>query len=294
MVEKALVVQGGKLIDGTGRPPVENSVIVIEAGRFQAVGRSGDVSIPADAQVIDVKGKTVLPGFIDGHGHLEDFHGELYLHLGNYDLRHDRNLPGRPMDPRSETGHRLGKNSRAADLDVWPRSRRRSAPGTTHPAREQSAATSSSRHRKRRARRCSGKRSSAATSSSQRVSFRGAAQGRRRRSSSAGPAGAAHSLGRHRAPSTPASTRSSTSGRSATAPSPMHRPGASWPEDRLAGRIDQEIAGSYYQTENYDRGDRRDGRASRRVDPDHRQMAPSAVAQRRALPKKSERNPERP
>jgi hypothetical protein len=32
--------------------------------------------------VIDVTGKTVLPGFIDGHGHLEDFHGELYLHLG--------------------------------------------------------------------------------------------------------------------------------------------------------------------------------------------------------------------
>ncbi|TMA83895.1 MAG: hypothetical protein E6J74_35215, partial [Deltaproteobacteria bacterium] len=82
MAEKALVVQGGRLIDGTGRPPVDNSVIVIEAGKFQALGRSGDVAIPAYAQVIDVKGKTVLPGFIDGHGHLEDFHGELYLHLG--------------------------------------------------------------------------------------------------------------------------------------------------------------------------------------------------------------------
>ena len=55
---------------------------MIQAGRFQAVGRSGEVSIPADAEVIDVRGKTVLPGFIDGHGHLEDFHGELYLHLG--------------------------------------------------------------------------------------------------------------------------------------------------------------------------------------------------------------------
>ncbi|MGH7824532.1 MAG: amidohydrolase family protein [Candidatus Binatia bacterium] len=82
MADKVLVVQGGKLIDGTGRPPVENSVIVIQAGKFHAVGRSGEVSIPAGAQVIDVKGKTVLPGFIDGHGHLEDFHGELYLHLG--------------------------------------------------------------------------------------------------------------------------------------------------------------------------------------------------------------------
>ena len=82
MADNILVVQGGKLIDGTGRPPIENSVIVIRAGRFEAVGRRGEVAIPAGAEVIDVKGKTVLPGFIDGHGHLEDFHGELYLHLG--------------------------------------------------------------------------------------------------------------------------------------------------------------------------------------------------------------------
>jgi len=82
MAEKTLVVQGGKLIDGTGRTPIENSVIVIQGGRFQAVGSRGEVSIPAGAEVIDVRGKTVLPGFIDGHGHLEDFHGELYLHLG--------------------------------------------------------------------------------------------------------------------------------------------------------------------------------------------------------------------
>ncbi len=82
MAEKILVVQGGRLIDGTGRAPIENCVIVIRAGRFQAVGRSGEVAIPAGSEVIDVNGKTVLPGFIDGHGHLEDFHGELYLHLG--------------------------------------------------------------------------------------------------------------------------------------------------------------------------------------------------------------------
>ena len=82
MAEKILVVQGGKLIDGTGRPPVENSVIIIEGDRFKAIGVSGQVAISPGSQIIDVKGKTVLPGFIDGHGHLEDFHGELYLHLG--------------------------------------------------------------------------------------------------------------------------------------------------------------------------------------------------------------------
>jgi hypothetical protein len=82
MAEKALVVRGGTLIDGTGRPPLENSIIVIQAGRIRAVGVSGNVAVPEGAEIIEVKGKTVLPGFIDGHGHMEDFHGELYLHLG--------------------------------------------------------------------------------------------------------------------------------------------------------------------------------------------------------------------
>jgi imidazolonepropionase-like amidohydrolase len=82
MTEEILAVRGGKLIDGTGRPPIDNSVIIIQGTKFTAVGRSGELAVPAGARVIDVIGKTVLPGFIDGHGHLEDFHGELYLHLG--------------------------------------------------------------------------------------------------------------------------------------------------------------------------------------------------------------------
>jgi hypothetical protein len=82
MPEQALVVQGGTLIDGTGRPPIDDCSIVIVDGRFRTIGRKGTVPVPPGAQVIDVTGKTVLPGFIDGHGHLEEFHGELYLHLG--------------------------------------------------------------------------------------------------------------------------------------------------------------------------------------------------------------------
>jgi amidohydrolase family protein len=82
VADKSLIVKGGTLIDGTGRPPIENAVIVIQNGRFKAVGSKNEVAIPSDAELIDVAGKCVLPGFIDGHGHLEDFHGELYLHLG--------------------------------------------------------------------------------------------------------------------------------------------------------------------------------------------------------------------
>lgn len=79
---QTLVIRGGTLIDGTGRPPIDNAVIVIEGDRFKTVGRSGEVAIPPGAQIIDVTGKTVMPGFIDGHCHWEAFWGELYLHLG--------------------------------------------------------------------------------------------------------------------------------------------------------------------------------------------------------------------
>jgi hypothetical protein len=109
MAEKTVVVQGGKLIDGTGRPPLDDSIIIIQAGRVQAVGTAGKIAIPDDAEIIDVKGRTVLPGFIDGHGHLEDFHGELYLHLGittcaNIELYQDG-----PWTRAQKEGTALGK-----------------------------------------------------------------------------------------------------------------------------------------------------------------------------------------
>jgi len=77
-----LVIQGGTLIDATGRPPLQDAVIVIEGNRFKAVGKRGEVAVPTGSRIIDAKGKTILPGLIDGHCHLLDFVGELYLHLG--------------------------------------------------------------------------------------------------------------------------------------------------------------------------------------------------------------------
>src|SRR3954453_398963 len=82
MPERPLVLKGGTLIDGTGRAPVDNAVIVIEGARFKAVGAKDQIAIPPGSEIIDLSGKHVLPGFIDGHAHLEDFHGEVCLHLG--------------------------------------------------------------------------------------------------------------------------------------------------------------------------------------------------------------------
>lgn len=48
---------------------IEDGVILIDGNRIRAVGRRGEVAIPAGAQQVDVTGKTIIPGLIDGHAH---------------------------------------------------------------------------------------------------------------------------------------------------------------------------------------------------------------------------------
>jgi len=78
-----LAVTGATLIDGTDRPPVRDSVILVEDGRIRAAGSRGDVKIPAGARRFDARGKFVLPGLWDTHAHLEQVEwGPLYLAAG--------------------------------------------------------------------------------------------------------------------------------------------------------------------------------------------------------------------
>ncbi len=65
-----VVLEGARLIDGTGNPPIEKSVLVIEGNRIKAVGAMGSVPIPEGARVIDLGGKTIIPALINLHGHV--------------------------------------------------------------------------------------------------------------------------------------------------------------------------------------------------------------------------------
>ncbi len=65
-----MAVVGGRIIDGYGGPVIENGVILIAGDRIAAVGREGELAVPAGVTVIDANGHTVLPGLIDMHVHL--------------------------------------------------------------------------------------------------------------------------------------------------------------------------------------------------------------------------------
>jgi imidazolonepropionase-like amidohydrolase len=62
----ALVLEGGTLIDGSGRDPVAGTQVVVEGGRIVSVGGQR----PRGAQPLEVTGLTVLPGLIDLHTHM--------------------------------------------------------------------------------------------------------------------------------------------------------------------------------------------------------------------------------
>lgn len=63
----SMAITGGMLIDGSGRDPVRGATVLIEGGRITAAGR--EVKVPAGMRVLDVGGRTVMPGIIDCHVH---------------------------------------------------------------------------------------------------------------------------------------------------------------------------------------------------------------------------------
>jgi len=63
-------IRAGRLVDVDAGKVLASQVILIRGGKIDSIG--GDVAIPAGANVIDLSGKTVLPGLIDCHTHLAD------------------------------------------------------------------------------------------------------------------------------------------------------------------------------------------------------------------------------
>jgi imidazolonepropionase-like amidohydrolase len=65
-----MVIKAARLIDGSGRAPIERAIIVITDNKITAVGSQSTVSEPSGAKVVDLGNVTLLPGFVDAHTHL--------------------------------------------------------------------------------------------------------------------------------------------------------------------------------------------------------------------------------
>jgi imidazolonepropionase-like amidohydrolase len=63
-------IVGARLVDGTGAPAVEDSVILVSGDRITAAGTRAGVPVPQGATTVNAAGKTVIPGLIDVHCHL--------------------------------------------------------------------------------------------------------------------------------------------------------------------------------------------------------------------------------
>lgn len=64
-----LVLDGAKIISMKGDEVIENGRIVVKDNRIAAIGPQAEVALPTGAQVIDVRGKSIIPGLVDVHWH---------------------------------------------------------------------------------------------------------------------------------------------------------------------------------------------------------------------------------
>jgi imidazolonepropionase-like amidohydrolase len=69
---RTMVLDNVRIIDGTGAPPVDPGRIVIDGERITSVGRADAVPLPAGAERLDLSGRTVMPGLVDLHFHIEN------------------------------------------------------------------------------------------------------------------------------------------------------------------------------------------------------------------------------
>ena len=70
--DATLSLTNGILIDGTGADAVPDGAVVIRDGRIVSAGPRAQLAIPANANIIDVQGGTILPGFINANVHADD------------------------------------------------------------------------------------------------------------------------------------------------------------------------------------------------------------------------------
>ena len=91
--DRPVAFTGAMLLDGYEAEPIHRATILFEGNRIAVVGEMDTVDIPANAVRIDLGGKTVMPGLIDAHVHVDLIgHGDYdryYEFLGGTERLHE-------------------------------------------------------------------------------------------------------------------------------------------------------------------------------------------------------------
>ncbi len=82
--EGTIVLRGAKAIIMNGDQIVTDADVVVQGNRIASVGPRGAARVPAGAEVVDVSGKTIIPGLVDVHAHVRDGEAWPYLTLLAY------------------------------------------------------------------------------------------------------------------------------------------------------------------------------------------------------------------
>lgn len=81
---ETVVLQNGTILDCTGRDPYPRGTLVVADNRIQAVGPMDQVPVPRDGRIIDLEGRTIMPGLIDAHAHVALMGG----HMGGFEAEY--------------------------------------------------------------------------------------------------------------------------------------------------------------------------------------------------------------
>jgi imidazolonepropionase-like amidohydrolase len=80
--DRVIALEGATLIDGAGGAPKTDAVIIIRNGHIETVARVNAITIPRNAERINLAGKTIIPGLIDAHAHVERWAAGRYVAWG--------------------------------------------------------------------------------------------------------------------------------------------------------------------------------------------------------------------
>jgi imidazolonepropionase-like amidohydrolase len=84
---RPLVFKNANLFDSETGKTLQRSTVVVVGNRIKAVGREGEVEVPANAEIVDAAGKTLMPGLWDMHVHIGPGEGLMHLAAGVTSVR---------------------------------------------------------------------------------------------------------------------------------------------------------------------------------------------------------------